>query len=135
MSARLDTCVDPGVYDQVLHHGRLDLIPSSQGQLKQEVQVILDEGYYLPMKETRMTDHAGGADRAVGFLFGNPLRNAPDISALRKSHENVDQRDAGTFERKCWEVQQGLTIYYSITSRLVIRHSIFAKDVLETVVP
>ena len=105
----LDACVDAvfffdtGVYHQVLHHGRLDLIPSSQGQLKEEVQAILDKGFYLPMKQTRMTDHAGGP---VGLLFGKPLRNAPDIAALRKSHENVDQRDAGTSERKYWEVRE-----------------------------
>ena len=52
-----------------------------------------------------MTDHAGGS---VGFLFGKTLRNAPNIAALCKSHENVDQRDAGTFERKYWEVREGL---------------------------
>ena len=52
----LDTCVGPGVYNQVLHHQRLNLIPSNQVQLKEEVQEVLDRGFYLTMKETIMTD-------------------------------------------------------------------------------
>ena len=99
----LNACVDAVVYHQVLNYRRLD--PLSQGQLKQDVRVMLDEGFYLPMKQTRMTDRAGGP---VGFLFGKTLRNAPGIAELRKSHENVDQHDAGTFERKYWEVREGL---------------------------
>ena len=99
----LDACVDPGVYSQVMHHRRLDLIPLTQGQLKKRLLVMVDEGFYLPMKETRMMDRARGP---VGFLFGTPLCNAPDIAELRKSHENVNQHDA-TFERKYWEVREG----------------------------
>ena len=49
-----------------------------------------------------MTNHARGP---LGVLFEKGLRNALDIAELRKSHENVDQRDAETFERRYWEVR------------------------------
>jgi hypothetical protein len=79
----LDACVDPGVYDQMLHHRSNSVEPrpaegGGSGDVGRGV---------LSANEADQND--GSCWRSGGVFVGKTLRNAPDIAALRKSHENV----------------------------------------------